>query len=321
MTTRRAYMNGAFVPETEARISLWDSALATGDFVLEVIRTFDHRPFHVAEHLERLSGGLREFRIVPDLTMEGLERIVYDTLEANYDTEERDVDWQVMIYVSRGLESTFGLFSQAEQRPTVVVGCFPLVARLAALATKYRTGLDLMVPPQRAVPAHLLPPHIKSRGRLDLKLARIQAAEIAPGSSAILVDPDDFVMEGTGTNLFVGFGHRLYTPPFEDVVPGVTRAAVIELARASHIDLVEERLRRAALSDADEMFVTSTVIGIQHVRSFEGRRLGDGGCGPLTARVRAAFNRDVGIDIVAQAEAYASRLRDVTTQGVAAGLV
>lgn len=314
MTQRTAYFNGRFVPENEARLPIYDSALQIGDMVFEVTRTFRGKPFRLRHHLERLAGSLRELRIEPGLSLDELEAATLETLARNLPTEAADMDWQIIHNLSRGPIAPYReIYPPAEQRPTVLVTCFPIESKLLAVADLYRTGVDLRVPRQPALPPALLPTHIKTRGRLHYKLADLELAAEFPGSWAVLVDPSGQLTEGTSSNFFLVSGGTLKTPREELVLRGVTRGAVLELARAAGIPIEETRLTPADAAAADEIFVTSTSIGVLPAASFQGRPIGDGTCGPITALLQAALDAEVGLSFREQAESYAARRRAAAT--------
>lgn len=308
MNRRVAYVNGLWEPEDGASLSIFDSALATGDVVVEVLRTFGGRLYRASHHWDRMSVGLAELRLDPGMTMAELGSLADEALARNQPTEPSDVDWQVLVYVSRGVEGVFALYPSNRLGPTVVIACFPLVGRMARMATTYGSGVDLVIPWQPAIPARLLPPQIKSRGRVDFKLAKLQATSMMPGASALLVDPDGHVTESTGTNVFVVTNERLTTAPAADVVNGVTRGAVLDIAAGLGIDVVAKKLPLKDVRAADEMFLSSTVIGMVHVRSLDDDLIRDGCCGPVTERLRAAFHHEVGVDVVSQARAWAEQV-------------
>ncbi len=305
---RVVYCNGKFVAESLAGISVYDTALVTGEVITEVTRTFGQRPFELQAHLQRLLAGLAELRVASPLTCDQMVTATGLTLARNLATEAEDVEWQIIYYVSRGLTQSFGLFSRADCQPTVVISCFPLVKRLGGMAHAYEQGVDLVVSSQRAIPAEILSPQIKSRGRLDYLLARLQVAEQCPGATGVLLDTQGFIVEGTGTTIYVVRDGKVLTPPGRKVLRGVTRELMFRLAAHGGVSMEEAELRVDDARGADEMFVTSTVVCLAHARSFEGTRFGDGGCGPITARLRQAVIEEVGVDYVAQARLYAARL-------------
>lgn len=306
--TRIVYFNGRFVPEREARLSIYDAALLMGDMAYEVTRTIHQRPFRLRDHLERLWRSLAVLRMDPSLTIDALERVTLETLHRNLPLEGADIDWNIVHDVSRGpAEEYRAAFAPEELRPTVLVRCFPLAEKLARLAPSFESGIDLVVPAQRSIPSTVLDSHFKSRSRVHFQLANLQAKDLLPGATAALVDPDGFLTEGTSGNLFCVEQGALLTPTPRNILPGVTRNIVLRLAerlgiRSSEADITMDRAARS-----EEMFVTSTSIGVLHARSFERQAIGDGGMGPRTQQLRSALYEEVGLDFAAQAASYAHR--------------
>lgn len=306
MSQRIVYFNGEFVPESQARVSIYDSALTMGDMAFEVTRTVHGRPFRLDHHLARLYHTLGALRIECGLSVAEMHAITELTLARNLPTEPAEVDWNVIHNVSRGpTAANFAAFAPAEMRPTVIVSCFPLVEKLGSLATAYETGIDAVVPKQRSIPGELLDDSLKTRSRLHYQLANLQANEMHPGAWAILTDPAGHLTEGTSGNVFLVRHGILMTPRAENLLPGITRQMVLDLAASAKFRVLESDITPAEAAQADEMFVTSTSIGILHVRNFAGRLLGAGGIGPITARLRADLCDAVGLDFAAQAARYA----------------
>ncbi|MGE0607350.1 MAG: aminotransferase class IV [Pirellulales bacterium] len=309
MNHRVVYFNGQFVAESEARVSIFDSALTYGDMAYEVTRTIRGRPFRLRDHLDRLQETLDVLRIDLGLTRDDLERITLETLIHNQGTEPADVDWQILHGISRGPVAAYEMaFADDERRPTVFVSCFPLTDKLGRLAPVYQSGLALVIPAQRSLPSQLLPAGIKSRSRLHFLLANQQAEALRPGSTALLLDTSGFLTEGTTGNVFTVSRGKLLTPTTRDILIGVTRKLVLELGRQIGLDVLETDIPRDAALSADEIFMTSTSSGILHARSIEGQPVGDGNVGPITQRLRRALYDSVGLDFEAQAQAYAQRL-------------
>ncbi len=308
MTQRIVYLNGHFVPEHQARVSIYDSALVWGDMAYEVTRTVHQRPFRLRDHLRRLLTSLAALRIDPMLSIGDFEDITQETLAHNLPTEDADCDWSIIHNVSRGpAAGFFGAFELEQQRPTIIVSCYPLVERLGQLAPAYDNGIELVVPRQRALPGDLWDDSIKSRSRLHHQLANLQAGEQRPGAWAVLVDGDGYLTECTSGNVFFVRRGELQTPHARNLLPGITRRIVIELAQKLGVTCREADITPGDAAAADEAFVTATSIGILHARSFEQTCIGDGRLGPITARLRAALSQEVGVDFAAQAREYADR--------------
>jgi branched-chain amino acid aminotransferase len=305
-TSRIVYFNGRFVPEREARVSIYDSALVMGDMAFEVTRTVHGRPFRLDDHLDRLFHTLDVLAIGPGMSSAELRAISEETLARNIYTQPAEVDWNIIHNVSRGPMPALGdAFEADELRPTVIVSCFPLIEKLGSLATAYSTGIDLVVPAQRSLPGELLDDSLKTRSRLHYQLANLQAAHLRPGAWAVLVDPAGHLTEGTSGNIFLVRRGQLVTPRADNLLPGITRHMVIELAASLGIACREADLTPDQAAEAEEMFMTATSIGILHVRSFQGRQISAGVIGPVTARLRAGLCDMMGVDFAAQASRYA----------------
>ena len=164
-------------------------------------------------------------QIDPGLSNQELARWTMETLSRNLPTEAADVEWNIIHNISRGPAGAFrGAFSVDELRPTVSISCFPLAKRQAALAPAYQSGIDLVAPEQRSIPSQFLDPAINTRSRWQVQLANLQAAAKCAGSTAVLVDPDGFMTEGTSGNVFLVRAGRLLTPTTRNLLPGITRA-------------------------------------------------------------------------------------------------
>lgn len=306
---RVVYFNGRFVPEREARVSIYDSALNFGDMAFEVTRTMHGRPFRLRDHLVRLSHSLEVMRIDPQLSLDELEQITLETLARNTPTEAADVDWTIIHNLSRGPSYGFeAAFAADDLRPTVLVSCFPLLYRLAAVAMAYDTGIDVVTVAQSAMPHELYDSKLKNRSRLHYQLANLQAREKTPGAWPVLFDPDGYLTESTAANVFLVRDGVLLTPEPRNLLLGITRSVVISLAGELGIACREANLTLAEVAAADELFVTSTTVGILHARTFDGRSIGDGKIGPTTKRLLEAFERQIGLDFAAQARSYALKV-------------
>lgn len=304
MAQRRVYFNGEYVSEQEARVSIFDSALMFGDMVFEMTRTYRQKPFKLREHLQRAYAGLRYVGIDCGMTIDAMENATLETLAANLDALE-GAEAQIMHNISRGPLPVYRSVFGGSLCPTITISCWPYWWHLAAYGPMYRAGVSAVTPPQRSVPAHLIDPKVKNRSRIHYQLANVQAQRIQPNAWALLTDDQGRVTEGTGSNFFVVQGGRIVTPPARDVLAGVTRGAVLQLASDLGIPAVEQDFGLYEVAVASEAFFTATSFAIMPCTRVNGMVLGDGTPGPLTDRLIAAWSEMVGVDIVAQADEYA----------------
>jgi branched-chain amino acid aminotransferase len=305
---RAVYFNGDYVPESEARVSIFDSALMFGDMAFEMTRTYGGRPFCLREHLDRLYGSLRLMEINCGLTIDEMERATLETLERNQPTEPHDVDWQIMHNVSRGPLAVYRSVFPEGVQPTVTINCWPLITHMGGFASKYETGVSLVIPAQQTLPAHLVDPKAKTRSRLHYQMAQLQAARIGSGSWPLLLDGEGFLSEGPGWNVFLVRDGVIYTPEPRNVLLGISRNVTMHLAQRLGMRVVEANMGRYEALMADEIFCTATSYGLVHASTFEGQRIGSAAPGPVFLRLLEAWKEHVGVDFVAQAHEYARRL-------------
>jgi len=308
MSKRVVYFNGDFVPESEARVSIFDSALMFGDMAFEMTRTYNGKPFKLREHLERLYGSLRLLEIDCGLSIEEMERLTLETLDRNRPTELDDMDWQIMHDVSRGPLDIYRTAFADELRPTVSINCWPLVTHMGSFVPAYTSGVHVVVPAQQTLPAHLVDPKAKTRSRLHYQMAVLQAGRAGRGCWPVLLDPDGFLAEGPGWNIFLVKNGELLTPEPRNILLGVSRATTLELARQLDIPIRETNLGRYEALMADEIFCTATTYGLVHAATFEGQEVGDESPGPVFIKITEAWKELAGVDFIAQAHDYAARL-------------
>ncbi len=308
MPNRSVYFNGEFVPESEARVSIFDSALMFGDMAFEMTRTFAQQPYRLRDHLERLFASMRLLEIDCGLTINEMLRLTEETLSRNLTTEAEDVDWQIMHDVSRGPLSLYSTVFPDGGRPTVSINCWPLIKHMGQFAASYTDGVDVAIVAQPAIPATMLDPKAKTRSRAHYQMALLQGARLGKGVWPLLVDPDGYLAEGPGWNLFLVKDGTIYSPEPRNILLGVSRSTVAELAEKIDVPFESTNLGRYEALQADEMFCTATTFCVVHARSFEGQPVGDGRRGPIVTQLQRAWTEYVGVDFISQAQDYARRL-------------
>ena len=281
-----------------------------GDMAFEMTRTYGGHPFRLRDHLDRLYASLRLLEIDCGLTIDEMEAATHDTFERNRATEADDVDWQIMHNASRGPLKLYESAFPDGCLPTVTINCWPLITHQGAAAALYDRGVDLAIVPQLAIPAHLLDPKAKTRSRMHYQIANMQAARLGEGTRPCMVDPDGFLTEGTGWNIFIVKDNTLYSPEPRNMLLGVSRSVTLELACELGMPTVETNLGRYEGLLADEMICTATTFTILWVKSFEGQAIGDGKPGPVYQRLLGAWKERAGIDFVAQAKTYVRRVKE-----------
>ena len=299
---RVAYFNGNIVPEREVVLPFRDRGFKYGDAVFDTTRTFGHRVFKLAEHVERLYRSLRYLRIDPGVPAEKMVAITEEVLRRNLAVLDPDDDYWVTQRVSRGLDpSARELWPQ--EGATVIVECVPLPLR--ERATLYRDGIRVMTPSVRRTPPEALSPRVKTHNYLNLIAGGLEVQAQDPGAWALLLDTAGNLAEGLGSNIFVVQKGTLYTPREQAVLSGISRETVIDLAREARLTVVEKDIDLYDAYTADEAFLTSTSLCICPIASVNGAKIGTAIPGPVTRQLTEAYCRYVDFDFVAQ---YLKRL-------------
>jgi len=306
--SRLVWWNGKLIPEQEARISIYDSALMFGDMVFEMTRSFNKKQFKLREHLERLYASIKYLRIPIDLTIDEMEKAVYETIEANEPFFEDDDEHRIMIDVSRGL---LGIYENnvtgINTGPNVIIADFPLRWTVSNMGHLYDTGVNAVIPSQRAIPARLLEPKVKNRSRVHYLMANIEVSKFAGKDNwALLLDEDGFISEGTGDNFFIVKDGVIITPEGRNILRGVSREYIFTLANQLGIQCIEKNIEPYDVLMSDEAFMTGTPFCLVPVMRFNGQDIGLGNFGKITKKLLDTWSKNVGVDIVEQIKSYSN---------------
>jgi D-alanine transaminase len=270
-----AYVNGEFLPIREARIPIEDRGYQFADAVYEFIASYKGRLFRLEDHLDRLERSMQGLAFPP------LERS--DLREAILDLFARAAIERAAIYIqiSRGVAPRDHAFPQ-DVDPQVIMTIKPVTEKPAELrknGAKAITVEDLRW------------------GRCDLKTVQLLPNVLAVQQAvekgvfdAIFVSAEGIVREATSSNLFIVVGGRLHTHPLTPrILPGITRRVVTELCADMEIGLVERFFKIEELYAADEAFLTGTITEVLPIVEVDGRMIGSGRVGPVTAQLYAAL--------------------------------
>jgi branched-chain amino acid aminotransferase len=278
---RIIFMNDRLVPEGEAKVSVFDHGLLYGDGVFEGLRSYAGKVFRLDEHLDRLYASARAICLEIPLAKAAVAKAVVDTLAAN-----KLSDGYVRLVVTRGAGS-LGLDPNRTANPQVIV-----IADTIALypAEFYDKGLRIVTAATQRTQSAALSPRIKSLNYLNNIMAKLEGLQ-AGCVEALMLNHKGEVAECTGDNVFVVRSGVLLTPPPDaGILEGITRNAVMELARAGGIDCREQTLVRHDLYTADECFLTGTAAEVIPVVEIDGRKIGAGVPGPVTLRLTKDFH-------------------------------
>jgi D-alanine transaminase len=273
-----AYVNGEFLPLDRATVHVEDRGFQFADGVYEVVRTYGGKPFATDEHLARLFRSLAAIELRIPLNTEQLKSIIDEGIRRAGFAEAI-----VYLQITRGRARRHrGVPKDVE--PTIVVTTREIPARPPRLR---EDGISVVTMPE----FRWARCDVKSIALLPSVLA-YEAAKKAGAGDAVFIEDDGQVNESSAGNVFVVTNGRLRTPPKSArILAGVTREKILEAARAAEVETAEERITKADLYAADEMFLTSTTAEITPVIAVDGKTVGKGKPGAVSARVYEQFAR------------------------------
>ncbi len=269
---RQVYVGGEFVAENEARISIFDHVVLYGDAVYDTACAWDGKVFKLDEHVDRLFESAHALKIEVPLDKAGVREVILEVMRRN----KLDHAY-IKVLVTRGV-GRMPLLSPYNCAPNLIVFAIPYLSLVDSAAQQ--EGIRAGISSLRRIPSECLDAKIKCCNYLNHIMMRMEANE-AGLDEAIELDIDGYVAEAPGYNVFMVKQGTLYTPG-ENILVGITRQTVIELAAAEGMETVVGRLTAFDLYNADEVFLTSTAGGIFAVREVDGRAIGRGGPGPIT---------------------------------------
>ncbi len=275
------YLNGRIVPASAARISPYDRGLLLGDGVFETLRAYSGCVFRLDRHLDRLRTSLRGIRAEWTFSRDEVAAAMRELLQANSLSDAR-----IRLTVTGG--EFDGRLRLARSNPsTVLITAGPLTIPSPG---EYARGIALRTASMRQ-PWNSPLARIKTIHRLEYLMAREEAIEQG-ADDALILDDRGGVAEGSACNVFLVTGKGVATPSLDGpILPGVTREAAIEAARAAGLSVEERFVPAEELASAEEIFVTATSWEVLSVNSVDGLNIRSGGRGPVTAAIHESFRK------------------------------
>jgi len=277
----KIYIDGKFLDERNAKVSVFDHGLLYGDGIFEGIRIYNGRVFKLKEHIDRLFYSAKAILLNIPLSHAELVQATVETCRKNKLREG-----YIRLIVTRGV-GTLGLNPRTCKKPSVIIIADKIQLYPPAY---YQRGLDIITVPTTRNLHSALNPAIKSLNYLNNILAKIEANN-GGCEEAVMLNAEGFVAECTGDNLFIVKNGALFTPPLSaGALYGITRQTVIELAEAAGIKVSEPNLTRYDLFNADECFLTGTGAELIPVVKIDGRVIGTGKPGKLTRNLEEKYH-------------------------------
>lgn len=274
---RVSYVNGRYVPHSQAVVHVEDRGYQFADAVYEVFSVVGGRICHLDQHMERFDRSLGALAMQLAVSRRVLPVLLGEVVRRN-----RLTDGVIYLQASRGAAHRNHVFP-TNALPNLVISAWPQKGPAAKLVEE---GVSVVTRPD----LRWKRPDIKTVGLLPNVLAR-QSAKEAGAYEAWLIDEHGFVVEGAATNAFIVArdGAILTHPADTKMLNGVTRLNVIALARQLDLDVGERPFSLAEAMAAREAFLTGTTVTVLPVTRIDGTAIGDGRPGPVTLRLRALY--------------------------------
>ncbi len=278
----KVWISGRLYEKEDAKISVYDHGLLYGDGVFEGLRSYGGKVFRLEQHLTRLWNSAKAILLEIPLSREQVARAINETLAAN-----GLQDGYIRLIVTRG-SGSLGLDPNRTSNPQVII----ITDYIAVYPEElYRQGLEIVTAGTMRNHPAALNPRIKSLNYLNNILAKIECLQ-AGCMEALMLNHKGEVSECTADNIFLVRDGVLLTPPVDaGVLEGITRDAVIELARKSGLEVREQTLTRHDVYIADECFLTGTAVEVIAVVKVDSRRIGPGTPGPITCDLKERFHK------------------------------
>jgi branched-chain amino acid aminotransferase len=280
----QVYIDGAYYPKSQAKVSVFDHGLLYGDGIFEGIRAYDGSVFKLKEHVDRLyrSAHMIMLDVTSIMSKEKMIETVLETLRKN-----GLKDSYIRLVVTRGV-GDLGLNPKKCPQPTIIVITDTIALHKGGAK---EDGVTAMLSWVKRDPVDATSHEIKSLNYLNSILAKIEA-NIAGVDEAICLDKSGFICEGVAENIFIVKNGKLYTPPsYTGALHGITAQEVAKLAQKLGYDVKEKNITPYELFNAEEVFFTGTAAEVVPVREINKRTIDSGKPGPITMRLMGEFSK------------------------------
>jgi branched-chain amino acid aminotransferase len=291
-----AYLNGHFLPQSQAVLPLHDAGFVMGATVTDLVRTFHLKLYRFADHLARFVQGCHDASIDPLPSASEITTVAEELIRHNAGLLTTEQELALVIFATPG---PIGYYLGREglagsEPPTFGMHTFPLP--LARFRRSVQEGARLVVPSIRQISA--VPPHIKMRSRMHWWLADREVHRVDPQATALLLDAKGYITETASANMLIVREGKVLSPPSKRILQGISRGVVIELCGRLGIPFEEASLTIADLEAADEAMLSCTSYCLMGVSHCNGRAIP--WPGPLFRRLLSAWNNEMGLDIHGQ---------------------
>ncbi|MCA9197095.1 MAG: aminotransferase class IV [Planctomycetales bacterium] len=300
-----AYLNGEFVSPEQMMVPVTDTGFMMGVTIAEQLRTFQGKPFRIADHLDRLMGGLRLINLDLPIQEDQLVEVIHTVASHNGPLLDVHDDIGITVFVTPGPYRTY--HPSGPFQPVLGVHSYALPFQF--WNEKYTAGEKLSLSSVQQVSANSWPFALKCRSRMHYYLASLAARSHSPCCTPLLLDEEGFISETPVSNVVAYFEeHGFVTPPADSTLNGISLRHLQDIAGRLQIPFAGRPLSPADLKTAHAVFVTSTPFCLLPVSQLDNHTYDLRNATPLLHKVLDLWSNDVGVDILQQANRFASRV-------------
>lgn len=296
------YLRGEVVPASAANIAIYDAAVVLGATVTDLIRTFDGKPFRLADHLARFGRSCRYARIEPPIDLDQMADVCQQLIDHNLPLQPAGTELAVVLFMSPGELSIYAgaAGGGAQMTPTFCIHTFPLPFEL--WSHYYDEGGHVVTPSTRQIPSVCIDPKIKCRSRMHWWLADQESHQVDPRAVSLCLDLNGNVTETGGSNFLIVSDGTVVSPASHHILPGISIATVRDLCAELEIDYRESDFQVYDVINADEAMLASTPYCLAPITRINGVPIGSGRRGPVFERLMAGWSQMIGFDVLGQLE-------------------
>lgn len=270
------YVNGKHYPESEAKISVFDHGLLYGDGIYDTMCGWNGYIFKLDQHIDRLYRSAHAVKIEIPLKKDEFKRCVVETARLN-----KEKNQYIKCVVTRGVGPE-PLLDPRGCKVTTIIFARPYLWLINP--KKQEEGIRVKITTIKRTPDDCLDGKIKNLNYMNIVLAKLEAIESGM-DEAIMPGADGSILEGPGYNVFIASKNIIITPPASNILMGVTRETVLEMAKILNLEAHEQKISHYDIYNADEAFLSSTAGGIVPIVQVDGRTIGTGKPGPIAKKL------------------------------------
>ncbi len=279
-------INGKIVPSSEAKISIFDRGFLFGDSVYEVLRTYNHIPFLLQEHLDRLQNSANIIALPINYSLKELKQILHTTLQ-HFWQKTPQYEAYIRLIITRG-EGGLTLDPTEQIKNNLIIIIKP---QLPNPPQWYTEGVKFIIAENQKTPKQTIDPNCKSGNHLPHVLA-LQQARMRGAFDAIMLNQYGMITEGTSNNIWIVKDKIIMTPPLQSgILEGLTRKTIINILQEQQIPFKQTALYPQDAYQAEECFFTSSTREIVPIVEIDGYKIGTGKPGPVYQRLHKLYHQ------------------------------